>query len=1238
MSAKIHGSYAVRIAVAIALGTVAVIASAPQARAADADTTVNNPSSDQSNQLQEVTVTGSRIRRPELAASSPLISIDSEQIEQRSGLNLESYLNELPNYNPAETPTTESNDVQPSAVNTVGIATISLRGFGPNRSLVLIDGHRTTPVNALMVTDINSIPAAMIDRIEIITGGASAVYGADAIGGVTNFIMKKNYQGAQLDIQDGISQAGDGNELRVSALMGSKIADGRGNIMMGIEYYDRDISYEKNHSFFSDAWSDPNQPSTNSFFAQEGQSGIAVNSANPSVAAVNVLFGRSPTNIASPFGYSPTGIPTTRNGTYYFNPDGSLYTNNGPYQTQDRIGPTSGDGFGLYNQYDPSELNSSAGAAPNVVETWKHNDTDYSLSTPQTRYSFFANGNFDITDKIQFYTTARFAESLTATRLSAPPTLTAGWNPTVPFNPATDSPINPTALSSASTAAQLQAIYNAFIANPTANAYSNPGFIADGAKGAQHPVPWQVALLLDTRSNATTTPPSALGGGIATGGPSTCNNSLAPNLCSLAPSSWSLAWVPYNALSSRVSSDISQTFQIETGFKFPLMISDWTGDVYYSRGQSLDYDDGFGNPSLQRMDAIISSPDYGRGVNFQGNYNNTTTNFGTSVPSTCTSGFYNSIFGGDVAPSADCLNAIGSTLQTYTAMEQDIVEANFNGTLFKLPAGDVSGAVGYQYRRDAGQFTPDNLQATNSFLDQSIGLYPLGTLQSQEISAKDGYMELFIPIVKDLPFTKQLNLDVGGRYSSYVNTPNSVTFKVNIDDQLTNALRMRAGYNRATRAPNLGELYLGEQEYFVVGGNNYGDPCSLRSLSPFGATSAAPDTSLGSGSRPQPTIAAGQTPAGALSTYLICQAQMGGLNSIAGQTFYGQAAQTTGGSAFNWLNEDGNPALKAETANTWTAGLVFAQLSDNPWLTGLTGSVDWWQVTIKNAIELADSDTSNFACYGTTVVTTLAQAEVQAQTPACLNVGRNLGTGAASTTLLTYTNAADIGTAGVDVALNWIGQLSDLGVKFLPGAIALNSNDTFLDYYRTKNSRASFDVTTNWKGSLGPNLTGTNAGAYSYRLNLGIAYVLPSLSVNLRWRFLPSVNTAAEATQAAVVANNAKVAGGGAGTLLSYTPGTTIAAPAWNAFDLSFNWTINKTLSLRGGINNLLDKSPAITGATAGYPAGTNLNAVCSAAAKAQGCVNPTTYSLPNDGAGVTNVGFYDVYGRTFFLGAKAQF
>ncbi len=104
--------------------------------------------------------------------------------------------------------------MQITPVNSVGIASISLRGFGPNRNLVLVDGHRTVPINPLMVTDINGIPSALIERVEIISGGASAVYGADAIGGVTNFILQDELRGLRSRPADGIAEAGDGEEDR----------------------------------------------------------------------------------------------------------------------------------------------------------------------------------------------------------------------------------------------------------------------------------------------------------------------------------------------------------------------------------------------------------------------------------------------------------------------------------------------------------------------------------------------------------------------------------------------------------------------------------------------------------------------------------------------------------------------------------------------------------------------------------------------------------------------------------------------------------------------------------------------------------------------------------------------------------------------------------------------------------------------------------------------------------------
>jgi iron complex outermembrane recepter protein len=1194
---------------------------------------------DEGGALEEVTVTGSRIRRKDLTSDSPLVTVDSAQIEQRAGLNLESYLNQLPNFSPAQTPTTENQDVQPSAVNTVGISTISLRGFGPNRSLVLVDGHRTTPVNALMVTDINSIPAAMIDRVEIITGGASAVYGADAIGGVTNFITKKNFQGAQIDVQDGITQAGDGNELRVSTLMGSKIADGRGNILMGLEYYDRDAAYQKNRTFFTDAYTDPNAPQGSGAQGSRTAGLTAINNLNspPSVAAMNALFASRVAAGGSPLSFGSSGA----NGQEWFNNNGSIFTQVGGVLNSNYMGPTESNGYGLMNQYNNTMANNAA-SAPNEVQSLKWSNPNIPVSEPQTRYSFFANGNFDVTDKVQFYTNARFSQSLTTTQLSQAVAPQGGWEATVPYNAATDSPIDPSLLNKASTAAQLSAIVAAFTANPTNNPYTNAGFIPIGTKGAQHPVPWQLALLLNTRGPAPngsvpTIPASSIAAGtqLIYGAPVQCQPQIPASACSTAPTSWAINWQPYLAVPQRTTVDQSTSWQIETGFRFPLMVSDWTGDVYYSRGQSANYEQGLGNLSLQRYRAVVDSPGYGQGLSIQGNANGAVPGFGTSVPTTCTSGFYNTFFGGDAnVPSANCLNAIESVLQTDTGMQQDIVEGNFQGTLFKGWAGDVSSALGFQYRRDAGQFTPDTLQSTNSFLDEPVGLYPLGTLLEEEFTAREGYAEFLVPLVSNLRFLKSLNLDTGIRYSSYGDTPNAVTFKVNMDAQITNSLRLRAGFNRATRAPNLGELGLGEQEYFGSAAA-FGDPCSVRSTAPFGAGGAAADVGPSKGSATK--VASGQTAAGALSTYLICEAQMGGAGSAGALNYYTQTVQSQSGGGLAYLNAEGNPDLRSETADTWTAGFVISQLSDKPLLAGFSASLDWWQVNIQNAIELSSPDNANFACYGTNVVTTPEQAAAQAATPACQNVGRSLATGIGTTSLLQYTNQATIGTAGVDLQLNWIAQLSDLGLTRIPGAVSVSSQDSFLSYYRTKNSPGSYDVLTNWKDSLGPTLAGTNPGAYGYRLFTSVGYALPDVSFSFRWRFLPSVNAAAYATQEAIIENNNKVAAGGGGTLLSYVPTTAIAAPAWSAFDLSFNWNINSTFSLRGGVNNLLNTDPAVTGASRGFPVGTNLANVCGAAT-ARGCVNPSSYSLPNDGAGTTNAGFYDVYGRTFFLGAKAQF
>src|SRR5262249_46235794 len=146
---------------------------------------------------------------------------------------------------------------QASATNTPGASTLSLRGLGANRNLVLINGRRGMPVNALGAISINSIPSAAVQRVETITGGASSVYGADAMAGVVNFILKKDYEGAGFDLRSGQTMEGDGEEFRLSGVYGANFADDEGNVLMGFEYSSRGRVRSRDRDWQRAIWEDP---------------------------------------------------------------------------------------------------------------------------------------------------------------------------------------------------------------------------------------------------------------------------------------------------------------------------------------------------------------------------------------------------------------------------------------------------------------------------------------------------------------------------------------------------------------------------------------------------------------------------------------------------------------------------------------------------------------------------------------------------------------------------------------------------------------------------------------------------------------------------------------------------------------------------------------------------------------------------------------------------------------------
>jgi iron complex outermembrane receptor protein len=1149
------------LAVATAVGSM-TIAVAPMASAQDA--------------LEEIVVTGSRIVRRDYTSNSPIVTIEQEAFESQLGLNFEAYLNQMPNYNPASAPTTTQGDVQITPVNSVGIASISLRGFGPNRSLVLVDGRRPVPINALMVTDINAIPSALIERVETITGGASAVYGADAVGGVTNFILRDDFEGIELDAQYGSTDQGGGEESRISAVFGANLADGRGNIAIGVEHYDRKAVLEAERDAFTERYLDPY--AAGSFIFLQGTNHYNCLFNCPSDAAVNGVFANRP---AGSNVFNPLSFPVFRQ--FDFNADGSVFVaNSAAGLSKYRTNPAN---------YPLQVFDASVPGNTSVIQGLKWHNSQALVSAPQERYSFFASGNYDFTDNISFFARGTLAESETRTVLFGTNAI-FGWEGTVPYNPVTDSPLNP-ALNY-----QDPAVVAAAVANPTNPAFANPGFIATGQPGAQHPVPVELAALLNSRFGAT--------------------------------ADWMPGWNPDTSLPPRSTVNTNNVWQLETGIDFQLP-RDWTGEVYFSHGRSSTYNNAAGNLSLSRYRDLIRRPDYGRNAAISGNATGQSPGFG-AADVTCTSGFYDTFFGGDAPLSQDCFNAVNATLQTRAQNRQNIMELNFEGALGSLPAGEVRGAAGYQRRENSATFVPDILQSTVSFTDQVVGVYPTGYMDAST-SVDDLYIEALVPLVANKRGVQRLELELGARSSDYEHTDQEDTWKALLNWEVNDWIRLRGGFNRATRAPNLGELFLAPQEIFQIGGNNFGDPCGLRSTAPYGAGGTSADPVLNPNEVP-PALAAGQTAQGAQSARLICEALMGAAGAA---QFYNVAdAAVVAGTNFNWVLQTGNTGLKSETADTFTFGFVMSSPFERPWLSGATLSFDYYRVEIENAIMLYSVDYANFRCYGSTLVGNAAEAAAQAASPACRLLPRNPANGNALTTSLSYDNQATIKTAGADIGLNWAMQFSDVGSS-IPGGLGFNIQATWLDYYRTKQSPAVYDVETDWAGSLGPNLSGTNPGAYDYRLFSSLSYFRDSWGVSLRWRYLPEVFTANYASQQAIKANNARVSAGGPGILLSYNPTTEVETDSYSVFDVSFNWNVTEALSLRGGINNLFDEEPVVIGATTGFPSGTNLAAVC---AGAPGCVQPT-FALPTSnepGGFAFNGGYYDTIGRRFFVGFEVRF
>ncbi|HVY88901.1 MAG TPA: TonB-dependent receptor [Hyphomonadaceae bacterium] len=189
-----------------------------------------------SEQSDTVVITGTRIVREGYVSSSPITTVTADEIQAKQPVDVEDVLRAMPQFMPGNGGQVNN--------GSAGASTLDLRGLTTPRTLPLIDGHRMVGFDPNGLFDVTAIPIALLERVDVVTGGASAVYGSDAVAGVVNFILNDEFKGVQLDASYGITDHGDGETETYQATMGAGFDGGKGNVALSIGYANKEAVYQ----------------------------------------------------------------------------------------------------------------------------------------------------------------------------------------------------------------------------------------------------------------------------------------------------------------------------------------------------------------------------------------------------------------------------------------------------------------------------------------------------------------------------------------------------------------------------------------------------------------------------------------------------------------------------------------------------------------------------------------------------------------------------------------------------------------------------------------------------------------------------------------------------------------------------------------------------------------------------------------------------------------------------------
>ncbi|HET9428920.1 MAG TPA: TonB-dependent receptor [Allosphingosinicella sp.] len=824
----------------------------------ESGTSVNEPGASE----ETILITGSRIRRPNLESTVPITSIGGEQIFEQADLNVGETLNDLPQLR-----STFAQSNPGLGIGIAGLNLLDLRGLGTQRTLVLVNGRRHVPADILnnaVSPDVNTIPNDLIERIDIVTGGNSAIYGSDAIAGVVNFVLRRDFEGLQLRGNVNIPEEGFGGQQYVSAMYGMNFADDRGNVTLHGEYFHQerifasDVPWLRSNDIFATNDLDTGGLAENSdgvadtVFTRDVRSRTIHRFGLVPISFSTAAGGQAPCGrglVSSNGGPIYTGTPF--NCTYIFNPDGTLVQQTGTVVSTGPLGTAIGG-------------NGQTGREGQLL----------SVTPFLERINFNLLSHFTVSDALELFVEAKW-NRVDAQGNNAGPSFIQGVQTQFDFR-------------------ERPRLDNPFLSPEARTTLTN--------------------LILASGCNSNLTgcaPLTAATRAAAEAG--TLRFTVARHLADVG-----LRDEDFRRDTMRVVGGIRGNFwddwSYELSANYGKFEEDITTDGFIDRQRFVLAMDAGRNPAtgqiqcrsqfdpaaaipIQRTDAVsqaIAAENAAR----------LAADIAACVP-------YNPFGQADNSASIDYFSR---TFTASSSLEQFIVSGFVSGdtsSFFNLWGEPIRFALGAEYREEKAFYEQDDF-VTRGFTNG----VSIPTFAPDPFEVKEAFGEIQIPLLRDVPFFRELTVSAAARVADYSGSVGTVwSYNAGADWSPVRDLRFRGNYSRAVRAPNVSETAFPLVPNFAPG---FTDPCTPSQINSGNNRAARCAEDLG--------------------------ALLGGLQN---KTY---SLPIVSGS---------NPNLQEETSDSWTFGVV----AQPRFIPGLSISADYYDITVNNIIASVGAQGIVNACY-----------------------------------------------------------------------------------------------------------------------------------------------------------------------------------------------------------------------------------------------------------------------------------